>query len=89
MTTLNIRVDDGVKKDAAELFSDLGLDLSTAVNIFLRQSIMRGGLPFEVVKTNAETMAAIKEVQEMKKHPERYKGYTDLDEMWADIEKDD
>lgn len=91
MTTLNVRVDENVKKEASVLFNDLGLDLSTAVNIFLRQSIMRGGLPFEVVKEtpNAETIAAIQEVQEMKKHPERYKGYTNLDELWADLKDED
>lgn len=91
MTTLNVRVDENVKKEASVLFNDLGLDLSTAVNIFLRQSIMRGGLPFDVVKEtpNAETLAALEEVEEMKKHPEKYKGYTDLDEMWADIEKEE
>jgi len=91
MTRLCVRVDEGVKKEASALFNDLGLDLSTAVNIFLRQSIMRGGLPFDVVKEtpNAETIAALKEAEDMKKHPEKYKGYTDLDEMWADLKRDD
>lgn len=91
MTTLNVRVDESVKKEASVLFNDLGLDLSTAVNIFLRQSIMRGGLPFDVVKEtpNAETIAAIEEVEEMKKHPENYKHYKSMAEIWADIEDEE
>lgn len=85
MATLNVRVDEELKKQASELFASLGLDMSTAVNMFLRQSVIRDGIPFEVVRTNPETMAAIAEVEEMKKHPEKYKRYSNLDEMWADL----
>ena len=87
MTTLNVRIDENLKKQASELFADLGLDMSTAVNIFLRQAVMKDGLPFEVVREipNAITLAAMAEVEEMKKHPEKYKSYSNLDEMWADL----
>ena len=40
-----IRIDSKVKEQAASLFSELGMDISSAVNIFLRQCILRGGLP--------------------------------------------
>ena len=43
-----IRIDSDVKKQANDLFSHLGLDMSSAVNIFLHQCILRGGLPFSV-----------------------------------------
>lgn len=43
-----IRIDSQVKKDVTELFSELGLDMSSAVNIFLRQCLFHGGLPFNV-----------------------------------------
>jgi maltose O-acetyltransferase len=43
-----IRIEEDVKKQAMELFSQLGIDMSSAVNMFLRQAIMRGGLPFNV-----------------------------------------
>ncbi len=87
MAILNVRVDEKLKKQASELFSDLGIDMSTAVNMFLRQSVMRDGIPFEVVREipNAATIAAIKEAEEMKAHPEKYKRYNNLDEMWADL----
>ena len=46
---INIRVDGDVKSQAQDLFSSLGLDMSTAINIFLRQSIRKNGIPFELV----------------------------------------
>jgi len=45
--TINIRVDEKVKKDAEVLFNNLGLNISTAVNIFFRQAIMDEALPFK------------------------------------------
>lgn len=86
-TSMNIRMDSAVKKQAQELFAALGMDMTTAVNIFLRQSIRRRGLPFSVTLNgpNNETLEAIAEVREMKKHPEQYKGYTDVDAMMKDM----
>ncbi|MFR6474820.1 MAG: type II toxin-antitoxin system RelB/DinJ family antitoxin [Faecalibacterium sp.] len=46
MTTLSIQVDEKVEKEAEKLFADFGLDISTAVNIFLRQSIRENCIPF-------------------------------------------
>ncbi|MDE6375681.1 MAG: type II toxin-antitoxin system RelB/DinJ family antitoxin, partial [Ligilactobacillus sp.] len=40
-----IRIDQTVKKEANALFSELGMDMSSAVNMFLRQCILRGGIP--------------------------------------------
>ena len=56
-----ISLDADVKRQAQELFSDLGLDLSTAINIFLKQSIRDEGFPFEIRREtpNAVTRAAI------------------------------
>ena len=52
-----------IKAEANELFSELGIDMSSAVNIFLRQCILHGGLPFkvEVPKFNAETPAVMED----------------------------
>ena len=43
-----VRIDEDLKKEAVELFSQLGIDMSSAINIFLRQCVMRGGLPFRI-----------------------------------------
>ena len=47
-TPTQIRIDTIVKEQANDLFSNLGIDMSSAVNIFLRQCILHGGLPFPV-----------------------------------------
>lgn len=87
-TTLSIDAD--VKKDAQELFSDFGLDLSTAVGMFLRQSVREQRIPFEVKRDvpNAETIAAIEEAKEMEAHPERYKGYSSFKDVLNEVSAD-
>lgn len=63
MKNVNVtfRVDDELKKQAEDLFSDLGMNLSTAFNIFLRQSVREQQIPFSVSKNvpNAVTLAAM------------------------------
>ena len=65
MANINIRVDDNIKAQAQELYSSLGMDISSAVNIFLRQSIAFGGIPFTIrqPRYNAETEQAIREAR--------------------------
>ena len=48
-STLQVRIDSGLRKQAEALFGNFGLDMSSAVRLFLRQSIIRRRLPFEVV----------------------------------------
>lgn len=48
MAQINIRIDDNLKEKAEKLFDELGLNMSTAFNIFIRQSIRQGGIPFEI-----------------------------------------
>ena len=50
-TNLNIRVDEDLKKRAEQLFADLGLNMSSAITIFLRSSVDYNGIPFEIKKT--------------------------------------
>lgn len=58
---INVRVDSQLKKDAENLFADLGLNMSTAVTMFLRSAVNHDGIPFEITrrKPNAETIATI------------------------------
>ena len=87
-TTINIRMDRDLKEQADALFQELGLNLSTAFQIFVRQSIREGGLPFEVRldQPNKETMAAMLEAERIARDP-NVKGYTDLDELFEDLKK--
>ena len=48
-TNLCIRIDAELKRQAEELFSELGMNLTTAFTVFVRQAIREGGIPFEVV----------------------------------------
>ena len=66
-TPTQIRIDTNTKKRANELFATLGMDMSGAVNIFLNQCVLRGGIPFqvEVPRYNRETEEAIKEARKL------------------------
>ena len=87
-TNISIRMDTELKAQADELFAELGMNLSTAFNIFVRQSLREGGIPFEIRtdRPNKETIAAMLEAENIAKDP-NIKGYTDLDEMFADLKK--
>lgn len=67
-----IRIDENLKKQATELFSQLGLDMSSAMNIFLKQCVMRGGLPFEVAvpQYKPEIIEAMEETKRISKEPD-------------------
>lgn len=64
-TNINVRVDENLKKEADQLFSDLGLNMSTAITMFLRSAINNDGIPFELKRKepNAETIAAMEDVK--------------------------
>lgn len=86
MANINVRVDENVKKQASELFEELGLDMSTALNIFLREAINYGGIPFEIRRPNAATLSAMEEVRLMEKNPKKYKGYSNIDDLKAALD---
>jgi DNA-damage-inducible protein J len=50
-TNLNIRIDKDLKECAEAFFADLGLNMTTAFNIFVRQSLKQGKIPFEIIGT--------------------------------------
>ena len=87
-TNISIRMDSDLKAQADALFGELGMNLSTAFNIFVRQSLRDGGIPFEISlnQPNKETIAAMLEAERIAKDPST-KGYTNLDELFADLEK--
>ena len=86
-TSTNISLDPQLKHDSQELFADLGIDLSTAITLFLKQSLRVQGLPFAVTRENpnAETIAAMNEYYEMKAHPEKYKRYSSFKDAMDEV----
>ena len=86
-TSTNISLDPQLKHDSQERFADLGIDLSTAITLFLKQSLRVQGLPFAVTRENpnAETIAAMNEYYEMKAHPEKYKRYSSFKDAMDEV----
>ena len=66
MTKITIRVDEKVKKEAEELFHEMGLNMSTAMNIFLKRCILEEGIPFELKVPNKKTLKALDDVNKGK-----------------------
>lgn len=89
-SNINIRIDSEVKAEAQALFSKLGMDLSTAVNIFIRQAIDFGGIPFTIQQRryNAETEAAMQEVEDIISGKVQAKVYHSAREMLDDLDKE-
>lgn len=85
-SVININVPTEVKEEANIIFNDLGLNMTTAINIFLKKAIYEKGIPFDVKLTPTEsTKKALKELDDMKKNPSNYKKYHDVHEMLNDI----
>ena len=84
-TSMNIRMDAEVKKQAEALFGEIGMNMTTAINIFLKQSIRENGIPFElkINQPNAETLKAINEGEKIIK--EGKARFNTADEMFADL----
>ena len=81
----NVSLDPKLKKEAVELFHSMGLDLSTAITLFLFQSVRERRIPFEIWEVpNKKTINAIKEADNMMKHPEKLKRYKSFKELMED-----
>lgn len=89
MATVNtsIKIDEEIKKEAQKLFKDLGLSLSTAINIFLKQAIREKGIPFYInsLPENSELTQAFEEAKQIKTNPSNYKSYSSPEEMFKDV----
>ncbi len=79
-------MDADLKAQADALFGELGMNITTAFNIFVRQALREGRIPFEISlnQPNRETLAALMEAERIAKDP-NVKGYTDLDELFDDL----
>ena len=86
----NINVDSNLKSEAQVLFTSLGMDLSTAVNIFLIQSIEQGGIPFPVrhKRFNKETEAAMEEANDILNGKIQSKAYSSAGELFMELDEE-
>ena len=88
MTSMNIRMDTEVKQQSQKLFKEFGLDMTTAINMFLRQSIREQAIPFEMRMEvpNAQTREALREAERMLADPDT-KRYHTVDELFDELEQ--
>ncbi|MED9782074.1 MAG: type II toxin-antitoxin system RelB/DinJ family antitoxin [Peptococcaceae bacterium] len=88
-TNLTIRLDSDLKKDCEALYAELGMSLSTAINVFLRQSLRKGGLPFDARlddQPNRTTIEAMLEAERIAKDPTA-KRYSDVEEALRELKR--
>lgn len=94
-TNLNIRIDENLKQEFDALCNDLGLTMTSAINVFAKMAVKRQKIPFEISRdisrdiSNAETLAAIEEVQEMKRNPHLYKRFDSVEALFEDLNNED
>ena len=99
---LNIRIEDNIKMEAMYIFDKIGLDLTTAITLFLKKSINEKGLPFDLKLSPSEVIDLIEdeieypqslvdeyeEITAEMKSDNDSKLYADVNEMIGDLKKD-
>ena len=87
-TNFSVRMDSEIKKKCEALYNELGMNLTTAINVFLRQSLRVGGFPFDVTLNtpNATTIAAMNEAERLAKDPST-KRYSDVEEALRELKR--
>ncbi len=84
---VNIRMNPELKKQFEAFCKDMGLTMTTAINLFVKKTVREYRIPFEIgaEQPNQETLEAINEIQYLKAHPEEGKTYTSAEELRKDI----
>ena len=87
-TNFSVRMDSDLKKKCEALYGELGMNLTTAIKVFLRQSLRVGGFPFEVRldHPNRETIAAMHEAEQLA-HDPSVKRYDDVEEALRELKR--
>ena len=82
-----VRIEEELKRQSMELFAQLGIDMSSAMNMFLKQCVMRGGLPFavEIPQYRSEVLEAMEEAKRISKDSNAKK-YSSFSEVLDDLD---
>ncbi len=87
-TNFSVRMDRDIKEQSEALFGELGMNLTTAINVFLRQAIRAGGFPFDVTinAPNPATVAAMQEAARISRDP-NVQRYSDVEEALKELKR--
>ena len=87
MSAVNVQVDTKTKNEATAILKDLGMSMSTAINIFLKQVVKSDGLPFEVKNPTPtkDLRKALKQAEDIERNPQKYVSYEDVDKLFKEI----
>lgn len=87
-TNFSVRMDSDIKKQCERLYNELGINLTTAINVFLRQSLRAGGFPFDVRldQPDKETLSAMLEAERLA-HDSSVKHYSDVEEALQELKR--
>jgi len=88
-SNVTIRMDEDLKRQAEELFADLGFNMTTAFTTFAKQAVREQRIPFVISRDipNKETMQAIEEIQMLKKEPNK-KSYSSFSELLEEVQNE-
>ena len=87
-TNFSVRLDNDLKKQSEAMYNELGINLTTAINVFLRKSLAVGGFPFDVrmEEPNKETLLALLEAEKISKDS-TLKGYSNVEEALKELKR--
>lgn len=89
-SVINVNVPVEVKEEATNLFNSLGLNMSTAINMFLKRAIYERGIPFEVKQQpSQEFLESVKELNDMENGKVEFKKYYNVKKMFEEILNED
>ena len=90
-SNINLRIEPDIKAKAEAVYSNFGISVTDAINVFLHASIMEGGFPFQPKQPgyNQETLAAIQEARDIMSGKIQAKRYSSFTELVADVDSED
>ena len=89
-TNINIRIDSNLKRKSDILFKELGLNMTTAISMFLTKCVNTASIPFKIEKTNKELLESIEESDQIINDIKSGKrmGYKNIEELRKSLEED-
>ena len=81
MATINIRIDENLKKESEKILGELGMGMTTAMTIFLKALVRNNGIPFSLEIPNEKTLKAFKEAEDISSGKAKAKRYSSATEL--------